>query len=57
MVTAVMTAGRRFLRRIIGATALDVSTYEEVETDRGATAQAVAVVVLSSLAAGLGADT
>lgn len=55
MVTTATTAGRRFLRRIIGAIALDVSTYEEVETDRGGTAQAVAVVVLSSLAAGLGA--
>ena len=55
MVTTATTAGRRFLRRVIGAAALDVSTYEEVETDRGATAQALAVVVLSSLAAGLGA--
>jgi Yip1-like protein len=55
MVTTVPIVGRRFLRRLVGATALDVSTYEEVENDRGATAQAVAVVVLSSLAAGLGA--
>jgi hypothetical protein len=55
MVTTVPIVGRRFLRRLVGATALDVSIYEEVENDRGATAQAVAVVVLSSLAAGLGA--
>jgi hypothetical protein len=55
MVTTSTTAGRRFLRRLIGATALDVSIYEEVEADRGATTQALTVVVLSSLAAGLGA--
>lgn len=55
MVTTVPTAGRGFLRRLVGAAALDVSIYEEVETDRGATTQALAVVVLSSLAAGVGA--
>jgi hypothetical protein len=49
-------SARRFLRRLVGAAALDASIYEEVETDRGATAQAVAVVVLSSLAAGVGAQ-
>lgn len=43
-----------FLRRVIGAAALRVATYEEVEADRRATWQAIAVVVLSSLAAGLG---
>jgi hypothetical protein len=41
--------------RIIGAAALDVAIYEEVEADRGATGQALLVVVLSSLAAGVGA--
>jgi hypothetical protein len=45
---------RTFLRRLIGAATLDVATYEEVEADRGATAQAGAIVVLSSLAAGIG---
>jgi hypothetical protein len=43
-----------FQERIIGAAKLEVQTYEEVESDQGATGQAMAVVVLSSLAAGLG---
>jgi hypothetical protein len=43
-----------FLGRIVGA-ALRTATYEEVEADRGATAQAIGVVVLSGLAAGVGA--
>ena len=43
-----------FQDRIIGAAKLEVQTYEEVESDQGATGQAMAVVVLSSLAAGLG---
>ena len=34
---------------------LDAATYEDVEADRAATPQALAVVVLSSLAAGIGA--
>ena len=41
--------------RMIGAAMLNVRTYEEVEADRDATPQAVVVVVLSSLAAGIGA--
>jgi hypothetical protein len=45
---------RTFLRRLIGAATLDVATYEEIEADRHATAQATAIVVLSSLAAGIG---
>ena len=44
-----------FLQRLIGAAALDVAIYEEVEADPGATGQAMVVVVLSSLAGGLGA--
>jgi hypothetical protein len=44
-----------FLRRIIGAAFLDAATYEEVEADTAATPQALAVVVLTSLAAGVGA--
>jgi hypothetical protein len=43
-----------FLRRIAGAALLDAGTYEEVEADRTATPQAVLVVLLSSLAAGIG---
>ncbi|RJS92912.1 YIP1 family protein [Salinisphaera sp. Q1T1-3] len=44
----------RFVNRMIGAARLDVSVYEEVEHDRSATAQAAGVVVLASLAAGIG---
>ncbi len=44
-----------FSQRMIGAAKLDAATYEEVEADTGALGQAVAVVVLSSLAAGVGA--
>ena len=40
--------------RMIRAAKLDVSLYEEVEADRGALDQAVGVVVLSSIAAGIG---
>ncbi len=47
--------GGTFLRRVIGAAALRAAIYEEVEADRGATAQAVVVVLLAGLAAGLGA--
>src|SRR5262249_8434078 len=43
-----------FFRRLVGAAMLDVGTFEEVEADRTATPQALAVVVLSSLAAGIG---
>lgn len=53
---ATLTANNSFLQRLIGAIALDAAIYEEVEQDRGATTQAFAVVVLSSIAAGLGAS-
>jgi hypothetical protein len=43
-----------FTNRMIGAAKLNVATYEEVESDRAATSQALAVVVMSSVAAGLG---
>jgi hypothetical protein len=43
-----------FSQRIVGSAMLQVPTYEEVEHDKGATGQAMAVVVLSSLAAGVG---
>jgi hypothetical protein len=45
----------QFINRIIRACKLDVSLYEEVEADKSATLQAASVVVLSSLAAGIGA--
>jgi hypothetical protein len=43
-----------FIQRLIGAAACDVAIYEDVEADRSATAQAFAVVLLSSIAGGLG---
>jgi len=46
--------GATFLRRLVGAAMLDAGTYEEVEADPAATPQALAVVVLSSLAAAIG---
>jgi hypothetical protein len=49
------TATNSFLQRLLGAMALDAAIYEEVEADPGATTQACIVVLLSSLAAGLGA--
>jgi len=43
-----------FVNRMIGAAALDKGVYEEVEADKGALPQAAAVVVLASVAAGIG---
>ncbi len=43
-----------FTERMIGAAMLRVRTYEEGEADASATGQAMGVVVLSSLAAGVG---
>ncbi len=43
-----------YLNRMIRAAKLDLSLYEEVEADRGAFMQAMGVVILSSLAAGVG---
>ena len=40
--------------RMILAAKLNVDLYEEVEADKGALGQAMGVVVLSSLAAGIG---
>lgn len=40
--------------RMLRAARLDVKLYEEVESDRAATGQAVGVVALSALAAGIG---
>ena len=52
---ATTTATTPFVMRLIGALALDPITYEEVEGDRSATGQALLVVVLSSVGAGIGA--
>ena len=43
-----------FQERIIRAAKLDVNLYEEVEADKGAMGQAMAVVILSSIAGGIG---
>ncbi len=46
-----------FSNRIIRAAKLDVALYEEVEADKSALGQAMGVVVLSSIAAGIGSTT
>ena len=43
-----------FINRIFRAIKIDIELFEEVEKDKKATFQAGAVVVLSSLAAGVG---
>ncbi len=43
-----------FINRIVRAAKLDVQLYEEVEADKTANFQAFGVVILSSLAAGMG---
>ena len=43
-----------FTERIIRAAKLDVMLYEEVEADKDAMSQAMGVVILSSVAAGVG---
>ena len=43
-----------FQDRIIRAAKLDIHLYEEVEADKGAMGQAMAVVILSSIAGGIG---
>jgi hypothetical protein len=50
-----LPVGNSFLQRLIGAAALDPAIYEEVEGDPGATSQAMAIVVFSSVAMGIGA--
>lgn len=43
-----------FIGRIVGAAQLKAAIYEEVEADATATAQAMGVVLLASVAAGIG---
>ena len=43
-----------FIGRMVGAASFNLRTYEEVEADTTATGQALAVVLLASLAAGVG---
>jgi len=49
-----LSATNSYLQRLIGAMSLDAAIYEEVEADRTATGQALATVLLSSVAAGIG---
>jgi hypothetical protein len=52
---ATRTIPTPFYLRLIGALSLDPPIYEEVEADTQATGQAMLVVLLSSLSAGIGA--
>lgn len=45
-----------FTERLLGAARLDVQIYEEVEADETALGQAMGVVILSSVAAGVGSS-
>ena len=47
----------QFMARMIRAAKLESRLYEEVETDKDATGQALVVVLLSSLAASIGTST
>ena len=49
------TGSTSMIDRMIGAARLDTQIYEEVEHDESATSQAVLVVVLGAVAAGIGA--
>jgi hypothetical protein len=45
---------QNYIDRMVRAAKLDVNLYEEVEADKGSMGQALGVVVLSSIAAGIG---
>ena len=45
---------QNYIDSIVRAAKLDINLYEEVEADKGAMGQAMGVVVLSSIAAGIG---
>ncbi|MEA1946140.1 MAG: hypothetical protein U9N83_02415 [Thermodesulfobacteriota bacterium] len=45
---------QNYINRIVRAAKFDINLYEEVEADKGAMGQAMGVVVLSSIAAGIG---
>ena len=55
MATAVGVKRSTFVQRLVGASMLNAATYEELEADPRATMQALVVVLLSSVSAGLGA--
>jgi len=54
-INAIRLPAHSFVKRLIGAALLDARIYEEVEADRSAIGQAALVVLLSSMAAGIGA--
>jgi hypothetical protein len=43
-----------YLRRLVGAVAIDSATYEEIEADAAATPAALSTVVLAAVATGIG---
>ena len=45
---------QNYIDRMVRAAKLDINLYEEVEADKGSMGQAMGVVVLSSIAAGIG---
>ena len=45
---------QNYVDRMVRAAKLDINLYEEVEADKGSMGQAMGVVVLSSIAAGIG---
>ena len=45
---------QNYIDRMVRAAKLDINLYEEVEADKGLMGQAMGVVVLSSIAAGIG---
>lgn len=49
-----MNSSSNFMNRILRAAKLDATLYEEVEADKGAMGQAITVVILASIAAGIG---
>jgi hypothetical protein len=49
-----VASNRSFARRCVGAALFDADVYEDVEADRSANTQAIVVVALSAVAAGLG---
>lgn len=55
MATATVIKRSAFVQRLVGASMLEAATYEELEADPRATSQALVVVLLSSVSAGLGA--
>jgi hypothetical protein len=55
MASTTVSQTNSFLQRLIGAMALDPAIYEEVEADPAAASQAFVVVILSSMATGIGA--